>query len=64
MENLAILAVWLVGLFILVGIVLVALTKMVRRDTMRYDKRFTWQAHPYWEQYEREAERGHRTADH
>lgn len=39
--------VWLVGLFGILGIVLAALTRMVKRDTSAYDKKFTWQAYPH-----------------
>ncbi|MBO9600780.1 MAG: hypothetical protein J7559_23530 [Cohnella sp.] len=50
--------VWLVGLFGIIFIVLAALTRMVRKDTKEYDKQFTWQTYPHWEEF---AKRHHRT---
>ncbi|MFC5532240.1 hypothetical protein [Cohnella yongneupensis] len=49
-DEAAFLVVWLVGLFGILGIVLAALTRMVRRDSTDYDKKFTWRAFPKWEE--------------
>lgn len=43
--------VWLVGLFGIIFIVLAALTRMVRKDTVEYDKQFTWRSYPHWEEF-------------
>lgn len=45
------LGVWLVGLFGIIGVVMTALTRAVRKDTTAYDKQFTWQTYPSWEEY-------------
>ncbi|WP_027084151.1 hypothetical protein [Cohnella panacarvi] len=51
--------VWLVGLFGIIFIVMAALTRMVRKDTAEYDKRFTWQTYPYWEEFAGRSRKGH-----
>ncbi|MBB6671092.1 hypothetical protein [Cohnella nanjingensis] len=47
MESMAILAVWLIGLFGLIGVVMAAVAQLILRDTMEYDKAFTWQTHKH-----------------
>lgn len=42
MRDAALLFVWLVGLFSLIGGVLAAVARFVRKDSIRYDERFTW----------------------
>jgi hypothetical protein len=42
MRDVALLMVWLIGLFGLIGGVLAAVARFVRKDSMKYDKRFTW----------------------
>jgi len=44
MRDAALLFVWLVGLSALIGGVLFAVARFVRRDSTRYDERFTWAA--------------------
>jgi len=44
MRDAALLAVWLIGLFTLIGGVLAAVARFVRRDSARYDEQFTWAA--------------------
>jgi hypothetical protein len=42
MREAAFLMVWLAGLFGLVGLVIAAVARLVRRDTIDYDRRFIW----------------------
>jgi hypothetical protein len=42
MRDAALLAVWLIGLFGLIGCVLAAVARFVKKDSMKYDKQFTW----------------------
>jgi hypothetical protein len=37
------LLIWLIGLFVLIGIVLAVVRTLVTKDTIGYDKRFIWQ---------------------
>ncbi|MFC5467216.1 hypothetical protein ACFPPD_00695 [Cohnella suwonensis] len=50
MREAALLAIWLICLFGLIGGVLAAVARFVKRDSMNYDKRFTWAAFPLWGQ--------------
>lgn len=45
MRDAALLAVWLIGLFGLIGGVVIAVARFVRRDTARYDEQVTWAAY-------------------
>jgi hypothetical protein len=36
------LVVWLTGLFGLIGFVIAAVARLVRRDSIEYDRRFVW----------------------
>jgi hypothetical protein len=45
MRDLALLTVWLIGLFGLIGGVLAAVARFVKKDSTEYDKRFTWIAY-------------------
>jgi hypothetical protein len=49
MRDAALLAVWLIGLFGLIGCVMAAVARFVRKDSIKYDKQFTWSAYPNWE---------------
>lgn len=49
MRDAALLTVWLIGLFGLIGCVLAAVARFVKKDSMNYDRQFTWQAYPLWE---------------
>jgi hypothetical protein len=40
--------VWLLALFGLIGGVMGAVARFVRRDSMNYDKRFTWASYSFW----------------
>jgi uncharacterized membrane protein HdeD (DUF308 family) len=42
MRDAALLAIWLIGLFGLIGGVLAAVARFVKKDSMKYDKQFTW----------------------
>ncbi|MBB6729566.1 hypothetical protein [Cohnella zeiphila] len=43
MENSpAILVLWLIGLFGLIGFVMAAVVRLVRHDTLEYDREFLW----------------------
>jgi hypothetical protein len=42
MEDVALLLVWLIGLFGLIGGVMAAVARFVQKDSMSYDKQFTW----------------------
>ncbi|RKP55319.1 hypothetical protein D7Z26_08945 [Cohnella endophytica] len=48
MREAVLLFIWLVGLFGLIGGVLVAVARFVKKDSMNYDKRFTWAAFSLW----------------
>lgn len=48
-SDLAYLAVWLIGLFSLIGFVLAAVARLVHRDTIEYDKEFLWKFKPGWD---------------
>jgi len=46
MENSpAILVLWLIGLFSLIGFVMSAVVRLVRHDTLEYDREFLWRWH-------------------
>jgi hypothetical protein len=46
MENSpAILVLWLIGLFSLIGFVMAAVVNLVRHDTIEYDREFLWRWH-------------------
>lgn len=45
MRDAALLAVWLAGLFGLIGAVVIAVARFVRRDTTRYDEQVTWSSY-------------------
>ncbi|MCD9024283.1 hypothetical protein [Cohnella silvisoli] len=45
MRDAALLMVWLVGLFGLIGGVLAAVARFVKKDSVKYDKQFTWIAY-------------------
>ncbi|MCC3372932.1 hypothetical protein [Cohnella sp. REN36] len=47
MESMAVFFVWLIGLFGLIGVVMAAVAQIILKDTMEYDKAFTWQTHKY-----------------
>ncbi|QJD81715.1 hypothetical protein [Cohnella herbarum] len=49
MRDAALLTVWLIGLFGLIGCVMAAVARFVKKDSMKYDKQFTWQSYPSWE---------------
>ncbi|HUC93343.1 MAG TPA: hypothetical protein VMS09_15185 [Paenibacillus sp.] len=36
------LAVWLIGLFLIIGIAVAGIWRMVSRDSFKYDERFVW----------------------
>jgi len=55
MEEAAILAVWLIGLFGLIGVVMAAVARFVRRDSMNYDRQITWIGFAEWADREKEA---------
>jgi hypothetical protein len=48
MRDAALLAVWLIGTFGLIGVVMAALARFVERDSMEYDKQFTWKSFSSW----------------
>ncbi|BBI34600.1 hypothetical protein [Cohnella abietis] len=48
MRDAALLMVWLVALFGLIGGVMAAVARFVKRDSMKYDKQFTWSSYPFW----------------
>lgn len=48
-NDFAILVVWLIGLFSLIGFVMAAVAQLVRKDTMEHDKRFVWRVKPDWD---------------
>jgi uncharacterized membrane protein HdeD (DUF308 family) len=48
MRDVTLLMVWLIGLFVLIGGVLAAVARFVRKDSVDYDKRFTWATHSLW----------------
>lgn len=52
MRDAALLMVWLIGLFGLIGCVLAAVARFVRKDSIRYDRQFTWSAYDNWEDYQ------------
>lgn len=45
MRDVTLLLVWLVAMFGLIGGVMAAVARFVRRDSASYDKRFTWTAY-------------------
>ncbi|WP_239617278.1 hypothetical protein [Cohnella mopanensis] len=49
MRDAALLAIWLIGLFSLIGCVLTAVARFVRKDSMKYDRQFTWWAFRNWD---------------
>ncbi|WP_158629908.1 hypothetical protein [Cohnella sp. AR92] len=46
------LLIWLIGLFVLIGIVLAVVRTLVTKDTIGYDKRITWQKRDWEEERE------------
>ncbi|WP_372663265.1 hypothetical protein [Cohnella sp.] len=42
MKDVTLLLVWLIAMFGLIGGVMAAVARFVRKDSMNYDKRFTW----------------------
>lgn len=42
MRDVTLLMVWLIGLFVLIGAVMAAVARFVRKDSMEYDRRFIW----------------------
>jgi uncharacterized membrane protein HdeD (DUF308 family) len=42
MRDAALLAVWLIGVFGLIGGVMAAVARFVKRDSTKYDEQFTW----------------------
>jgi len=53
-KDIAYLAVWLIGLFSLIGFVMAAVAQLVRKDTMEHDKRFVWRMKPDWDKKDEE----------
>ena len=49
MNEPAILGIWLIGLFGLIGAVLAAVAQLVEKDTMNYDSKFTWKSRRTWD---------------
>ncbi|MFC5703513.1 hypothetical protein ACFPVX_19665 [Cohnella faecalis] len=49
MNEPAILLIWLIGLFGLIGAVMAAVVRLVRKDSIEYDKRFTWRTGREWD---------------
>lgn len=45
MRDVTLLLVWLIALFGLIGGVMAAVARFVRRDSMSFDKRFIWMAY-------------------
>jgi len=45
MQSIAIFIVWLLGLFGMIGVVMAAVARFVRLDSMAYDKQFTWRGY-------------------
>lgn len=45
MRDVTLLLVWLVALFGLIGGVMAAVARFVRKDSTSFDKRFTWTAY-------------------
>ncbi|WP_169732278.1 hypothetical protein [Cohnella thermotolerans] len=43
------LAVWLIGLFSLIGFVMAAVANLVRKDTREHDKKFVWRMKSNWD---------------
>ncbi len=52
MRDAALLAVWLIGIFGLIGVVMAALARFVEQDSMEYDKRFTWKSFSLWTEHD------------
>jgi hypothetical protein len=48
MRDVTLLMVWLIALFGLIGGVMAAVARFVRRDSVKYDKRFTWASYSIW----------------
>jgi hypothetical protein len=46
MRDAALLAVWIIGLFTLIGGVMAAVVRFVNKDTSAYDKQLTWAHFP------------------
>ena len=46
MREAALFAVWIIGLFTLIGGVLAATARFVRRDSSAYDEQITWSRFP------------------
>ncbi|WP_190287533.1 hypothetical protein [Paenibacillus darwinianus] len=40
------LAVWLIGLFFIIGIAVVGIWRMLIRDSFKYDEKFVWRKRP------------------
>lgn len=53
MRDAVYLAIWLTGLFGLIGLVLAGVRRVVRRDSLEYDRRFLWDR---FERYDGEEE--------
>jgi uncharacterized membrane protein HdeD (DUF308 family) len=48
MRDVTLLMVWLIGLFVLIGGVMAAVARFVHKDSVEYDKRFTWATYSLW----------------
>ncbi|WP_165418310.1 hypothetical protein [Cohnella kolymensis] len=46
MKDLVILLIWLLGVFGLIGVVIAAVARLVRRDSTAHDKQFLWHVYP------------------
>jgi len=46
MKDAALLAVWVIGLFTLIGGVMAAVVRFVQKDSIRYDEQMTWAHFP------------------
>jgi uncharacterized membrane protein len=54
MEDVAYLMVWLIGLFVLIGLVMAAVARLVRKDTMSYDRKTIWKDSPWQGEWDKE----------
>jgi hypothetical protein len=48
MRDVTLLIVWLIALFGLIGGVMAAVARFVSRDSVKYDKQFTWASYSFW----------------